>query len=136
MYLTIDEFKTHAYDEELAAIIRADETIGYAAIDIAMEMVKSKLMRYYDTDAIFDKQGKDRHPLVLKIVKDIAIWQLIGLSNPSIDYEDKKYRYEQAVSWLDAVYQGMPANLPARKEVKPRNTSFTYHSNPRRKTHF
>lgn len=136
MYLPIDELKTHANDEELAAIIRNDETISLAAIDSAIEYARSKLMKHYNVDNIFNTEGEARNALLLKIVKDIAIWELIGLGNPSIDYEDKKFRYEQAVDWLTAVYKGMPANLPKVDEKTTDNTSFKYQSNPPRTNHY
>lgn len=132
MYLTPEELKTHAYDEEISEIIRDDETIAYACIDMAIELATSKLMKHYNTADIFSAEGEQRNPLVLKIVKDIAVWELIGLANPSIDYPDKKYRYEQAVDWLTAVYKGMPANLPRVEEKTSENNSFKYHSNPPR----
>lgn len=136
MYLPIEELKTHAYDEEISAIIRDDETIAVACIDMAIEFATSKLMKHYKTDEIFSAEGNARNPLVLKIVKDIAIWELIGLANPSVDYNDKRYRYEQAVDWLTAVYKGMPANLPRIEEKTSENTSFQYHSNPPRTNHY
>ncbi len=137
MYLTTEELKTHAYSEEITTIIRGDETIALASIDMAIEFVKSKLMRHYDVEAVFSAKGKERNPLVLNIVKDIALWNLIGLSNPSIDYEDKKFRYEQAVDWLTAV---MPTTLPKLEETEDDDlstgSSFSFHSNPKRTTHF
>ncbi len=140
MYLNLNELETHAYEEEITTIIRSDNTIGYACIDMAIELAKSKLMKTYDTDAIFSQTGNNRNPLLLNIIKDIAIWNLIGLANPGIDYEDKKYRYEQAVDWLTAVYKGMPANLP-KTDIETDNdtstgSSFSFHSNKRRNTHF
>lgn len=136
MYLPIDELKTHAYDEEIGAVIRNDETIALAAIDTAIEYATSKLMKHYNTTAIFSAEGTARNPLVLKIVKDIAVWELLALANPSIDYPDKKFRYEQAVDWLKAVYKGMPANLPKVEEKTTDNTSFKYQSNPPRTNHY
>lgn len=137
MYLEITELKTHAYAHELQAIIQGDETIALASIDTAIEFVKSKLMKAYDVEAIFSTTGSDRNPLLLKIVKDIAVWELIGLANPSVDYADKKYRYEQAVDWLTAVYKGMPANLPVKVEADKSNSkSFSLHSNPKRANYF
>ena len=137
-YLSLQELTTHAYDEELQSIIREDKTIAMAAIDAAMEMVRSKLMRHYDVDVIHAKVGADRNPLLLKITKDIAIWELIGLANPGIDYEDKKFRYQQAMDWLTAVYKGMPANLPILMvdDSKTGGTSFALFSNPKRENHF
>lgn len=137
MFLEITELKTHAYDYELQAIIQGDETIALASIDTAIEFAKSKLMKAYDVEAIFSTTGGDRNPLLLKIVKDIAVWELIGLANPSVDYADKKYRYEQAVDWLTAVYKGMPANLPVKVEADKSNSkSFSLHSNPKRANYF
>ncbi|MDO4782583.1 MAG: DUF1320 family protein [Capnocytophaga felis] len=139
MYLEINELKTHAHDHKLQAIIQGDETIALASIDTAIEFAKSKLMKAYDVDAIFSTTGSNRNPLLLKIVKDIAVWELIGLANPSIDYSDKKYRYEQAVDWLTAVYKGMPANLPTKPEDDKQGNgskSFSFHSRPKRKNYY
>lgn len=138
MYLSIEELKTHAYSEEINTIIRNDETIAYASIDMAIEFTKSKLMKHYDIDKVFATKGAERNPLLLNIVKDIALWNLIGLANPSINYEDKKFRYEQAVDWLTAVYKGMPTTLPKLPDDNDTATgsSFSFHSNPKRRTHF
>lgn len=129
-YITIEELKTHAYDEEIAEIIREDETIALASIDMAQEFAESKLNKDYDIKAIFEKTGDDRSALLVKFIKDIAMWELIGLANPSIDYEDKKLRYQDAVAWLTAVYKGMPANFPKREEKE--SSSFSFVSNPKR----
>ncbi|WP_395762442.1 hypothetical protein [Elizabethkingia anophelis] len=133
-FITPDELRTHAYDEEIKAIIREDETIALASIDMAIEFAESKLMKDYDTVEIFAKRGDDRSTLLVKIIKDIAIWELIGLANPSIDYDDKKLRYEDAKGWLTAVYKGMPTSLP-RKETKEAS-SFKYTSNPKRENYY
>lgn len=137
-YLTKAELKTHAKNTEIDAIIEGDETIVLASIDIAIEFAKSKLLKHYDVDSIFSQTGTARNPLLLKIVKDIAIWELIGLANPSIDYDDKKTRYEQADDWLKAVYKGMPTTLTKKVEPiseTPKAKSFSYHSNPKRNNH-
>ena len=55
---------------------------------MAVEYAETKLSKHYDTAAIFAR-GDDRSALLLQYIKDIAIWIPIGLSNPSIDYEDK-----------------------------------------------
>ena len=137
-YLPISELKTLDRESEIEAIIEGDETIALACIDMAIEFATSKLMKHYDTAAIFAKTGQERNPLLLKIIKDIAIWELIGLANPSIDYEDKKFRYQQAVDWLTAVYKGMPASLPKIEEApeSDKASSFSYHSNPKRTNHY
>lgn len=135
-YITPEELKTHAYDEEIKAIIRDDETIALACIDMATEFAESKLAKTYDTEAIFSEKDDNRSPLLVKIIKDIAIWELIGLANPSIDYEDKKFRYQEAVAWLNAVYKGMAARLPKREAVEDKSDSFSFKSNPKRENRY
>ncbi|SKB63652.1 Protein of unknown function [Soonwooa buanensis] len=135
-YITVAELKTHAYDEEIEAIIRSDETIAIAAIDMAIEYAESFLAKIYDTETIFAKVGDQRSTLLVEFIKDIAMWKLIGLANPSIDYEDKEKRFNMANSWLKSVYKGMPANLP-KKELEPnKSTSFSFKSNPKRENRY
>lgn len=137
MYIDIEELKTHCYEAELRAIIKDDETIALASIDMAVELATTKLMKDYNVTEIFSKTGSERSPLLVKVIKDIAIWELIGLANPSINYEDKKFRYEQAVNWLTAVYKGMPANLPKLDETDSNSVkSFSYHSEPPRSNRY
>ncbi|WP_064969720.1 hypothetical protein, partial [Riemerella anatipestifer] len=110
--------------------------IALACIDMAIEFATTKLMKDYNVSEIFAKTGNERNPLLVKIIKDIAVWEIIGLSNPNIDYADKKFRYEQAVNWLNAVYKGMPANLPKLEETEDKVKSFSYHSNQPRQNHY
>ena len=135
-YVTPEELKTHAYDEEIKAIIRNDETIALACIDMAIEFAESKLAKHYVTEEIFNKTEKDRSELLVKFIKDIAIWELIGLANQSIDYEDKKFRYQEAVNWLNAVYKGMPANFPRVPLLNGKGGSFTMVSNKKRENYY
>src|SRR5690625_512522 len=131
MYIEIEELRTHVREEELQEIIRNDETIALAALDAAIEFAKSKLMKHYDTRAIFNHKGSERSPLLVKFVKDIAIWEIIGLATPHIDYNDKKLRYDDAVAWLTAVYKGMPADFPGKEETSS-SSSCNLISNPKR----
>lgn len=135
MYIEIEELRTHVREEELQEIIRSDETIALAALDAAKEFAKSKLMKHYDTQAIFSKKNTDRSPLLVKFIKDIAIWEIIGLATPHIDYNDKKLRYDDAVAWLTAVYKGMPADFP-KKEETVSSSSFNLISNKKRQNRY
>ncbi|MCZ2084151.1 MAG: hypothetical protein LC112_07735 [Flavobacteriales bacterium] len=135
-YITPEELKTHAYDEEIAMIIREDETIALAAIDMAIEYAETKLLKQYDTDEIFSKIGSERSSLLVGFIKDIALWNLIGLATPNIDYTDKEKRFNIANAWLKDVYKGMPTNLP-KKELQPdKSNSFSFKSNPKRENRY
>lgn len=136
MYLSVEELKTHIYKEETEAIMEGDATIPLASITAAIELAKTRLAKDYDIDKIFAQRGNDRNPLLLKVIKDIAVWEFIGLANPSVDYEDKKFRYLQAMDWLKAVYNGMPAGLPLKEDGANKVKSFSYQANPPRKHHY
>ena len=132
-YITVDELKTHAYDEELKEIIRDDESIALASIDMAIEYAETRLTKFYDTDIIFSKTGEDRSKLLVGFIKDIAVWFLIGLANVSIDYEDKKFRYTQADNWLKAVFKNKDMKLsqkdfPRRDDKAPTSFSGTFNT--------
>lgn len=132
-YITVDELKTHAYDEELREIIRDDESIALASIDMAIEYAETRLTKFYDTDIIFSKTGEDRSKLLVGFIKDIAVWFLIGLANVSIDYDDKKFRYTQADNWLKAVFKNKDMKLsqkdfPRRDDKAPTSFSGTFNT--------
>lgn len=138
-YITVDELKTHAYDEELKEIIRDDESIALASIDMAIEYAETRLSKFYNTDIIFSKAGDDRSKLLCGFIKDIAMWYLIGLANVSIDYDDKKFRYTQADNWLKAVFKNQDMKLsqkdfPRRDDKAP--TSFSGKFNDKRENRY
>ncbi len=135
MFVTIEEINTHLYAEIVEAISREDETILGAAMDAAMSEVKGYLSNY-DTTAIFASTGANRHPLLLTFVKDIAVWHFIALSNPSVDMELRKNRYERAIAWLKGVQKGdIVPDLP-RIDSEDTTGIFVYGSNPKRTNHF
>jgi hypothetical protein len=138
-YITVDELKTHAYDEELKQIIRDDESIALASIDMAIEYAESKLSKFYNTDIIFAKEGEERSKLLVGFIKDIAMWYLIGLANMSIDYDDKKFRYTEASNWFKAVFKNKDMKLSSKDFPKwetVKSTSFSYKSNTKRQNYY
>src|SRR3546814_14710178 len=115
-FLPAEDLGTHLYEEELSAIVREDETITATAIDTSIDIAKSYLIKDYDTETIFSATGDDRNAALLSILKDIAVWELITLANPSVYYEHRKFRYEQAKDWPKDVYKGMVTTLPKNQD--------------------
>lgn len=140
-YIEISELYSKVKEVELKAIIEDNEAIAATAIETAIEFAEAKLGKYYDTDAIFAKTGNNRSKLLVDLIKDIAIWKIIGLANPSIDYEDCKFRYQEAVGWFEAVYDGMKLSkknfppIPEDAEEQPAK-NFSITSNPKRENRF
>lgn len=136
MFLTINELNTHLYGENIDVITRDDETIVTAAIDGAVAEAKGYLGDY-NTDSIFSASGTARNALLLIFVKDIAVWHLINLSNPGVDFDLREKRYDAAIAWLKGVQKGnVTPDLP-RIDISTDNPGIvTFGSNAKRENHF
>lgn len=75
------------------------------AVKAATEEAKGYLTDY-DVTAIFAATDDDRNPILLLYVKDIAVWHFIQLSNPGVEMEARKTRYEFAIKWLQKIQDG------------------------------
>lgn len=106
MFVTEEELRSVAYSYQLEQIVENDVTILHMAINAAIEEARGYLSARYNADAAFAATGADRNPLLLEIVKDIALWYIIRLSHVDILYEPVKERYDRAVQWLDRVASG------------------------------
>jgi hypothetical protein len=107
-FLTPADFTSRLYAQKIAAISNGDDTLLPIAINTAIAEAQLYLSRYNITD-LFGKVGDDRDPILLQWLKDITVWQFIGLSNPGIDYEDAELRRNNAISGLKNVQN---ANTP------------------------
>jgi len=136
MFLTPEELKTHLYGENVDAITRDDDTIVTAAVDGAISEAKGYLGDY-NTDTIFGATGTNRNALLLIFVKDIAVWHLINLSNPGIDFDLRQKRYDAAIAWLKGVQKGNITPDLTKNEITETNPgSISYGSNPKRIQHY
>jgi len=124
MFLNIEELRTVAYDYQLSEIVEDDNTIIEMAIQAAIEEARSYLCSRYDVEMAFSAEGSERNPLILEMTKDMALWQIIRLSNPDIIHERVKDRYDRAVEWFDKVARGLISpTLPAAQDDKGGNIS-------------
>lgn len=125
MFLGIEELRSVIYDYQLGEIVEDDNTIVEMAIAAAIEEVGSYLRGRFNVGATFATEGSDRNPLVLEITKDVALWQIVRLSNPDIVYERVKERYDRAIDWLDKVARGIitPELPPLQDETTGDNVT-------------
>lgn len=138
MFIEADELKTHLRAEQLAAVARDDETIATSAIDGAIAEAKGYLSAF-DTEVIFNKTGADRHPLLLILSKDIAVYHFINLCNVGSQYELRQRRYERAIKWLEGVQKGIIIpDLPLKTNSagEATITPVKFGSNNKRNQHF
>lgn len=141
MFLTEEEMTTHIYEEVGEAISQGDETLLESAIESAVSEAKGYCSRF-NIPQVFDNADADpdyvKDAVLLMHVKSMAKWHFIGLSNPSIDYDDAQTRYEQAISWLLKIQNGkvVPYGWPPAVEPEGAHTFFHFKSNPKRRNHY
>lgn len=129
MFATIDDLKTHLYQYQVEQISESNSDIVLRAIATAEEEVKSYFYTNakreyldgrlrYDVEAIFSKQGAERHPLILNAVITVAVWHFITLAHPDMIHEQVKERYDRIIDYLKKINKGEVSlgNLPLLKE--------------------
>ena len=114
-YLEVEEMTTHIYEEDMDTISHGDDATMMSAIDAAIEEVQGYLTKY-DTGKIFAARGKERNPILLLFVKDIAAWHFCNICNAGVDIEMREKRYNRAIEWLRNNQNRQNPNLPAAPE--------------------
>lgn len=102
-FINIYDYDASVHPEILAAVTRYDESVVEICEDRAVAEMKSYLASRYDCDAIFSATGEDRHPLVLMMAIDIAVYHIFCVHNPQKLSQMRVDRYNRAVEWLKAV---------------------------------
>lgn len=76
-----------------------------ACEDNAIALMRSYLSNSYDCEAIFSARGAERHQLILMFAVDIAVYNILSLSNPQKMSKTREERYTRAIEWLKEVYR-------------------------------
>ena len=109
-FIEIRDYDATIHREILDSLLKGDAQADPQLIEIcedrAVSEMKSYLGQFYDTDAIFSARGADRHPLVLMMALDIAVYHIFCLHNPYKISDIRKDRYERACSWMKEVAKG------------------------------
>ncbi|WP_283127289.1 DUF1320 domain-containing protein [Bacteroides clarus] len=139
-YLEIEEMTTHIYEEDMDVISHGDDAAMMSAIDAAIEEVQGYLTKY-DTGKIFAARGKERNPILLLFVKDIAAWHFCNICNAGVDIGMREKRYDRAIEWLRNNQNRQNPNLPAAPERPGRQEcrhcgEIAFGSNRKRDNHF
>ena len=103
------DLSTHLYAEIITEITRGDTSIATQAIEAAEKEAKMYLGRY-DLAALFgtDADAPTVTDAYLKsIVKDIACWQLLRLSNAGPGQAAYRALYENAIASLKDIMAGL-----------------------------
>lgn len=148
MFITIEEMKSVLYSYQMNEIAENDTDIIEEGILAGISEVKSYFTAsnqkqwsdgrpQYDVNAIFGATGSQRDPLVLRMCKTVAAWNICELANVDIIYDHVKERYENVIRTLEKIagigeYQNSPTltpDLPTKSETEVSNTKpFRYGS--------
>ena len=103
-FITKADLKSNMYPEIVAAVSRNDDTILDALFAETESMMRTFLGRY-DANAIFSATGAARNAYVLKVAKNIAVYELMKLSNRTVS-QNIRLDYEDAINWLNGINSG------------------------------
>ena len=117
MFLNKQDLGSVIYGYQIEQITESNDDLVENAIGAAISEVKSYLTGnnqrewidgrlIYDVEAIFNKTGANRDPLILAHTKTIAKWWLVELCNADVIYEHSKERYDRSVGWLKKLAKG------------------------------
>jgi uncharacterized protein DUF1320 len=141
--ITQADLATNIYAEIITEITRSDSTIADRAIATAIQEAKMYLSRYdlvqlFGTD-ILTPTIQDEY--LKSLVKDLACWHLLRLSNVGIDYSVFRTAYQDAIASLKTIMAGQvqPQGWPyldTSSESAPPGDAINWNSNPKRNNYY
>ena len=137
-FIQIEDYDASIHSEILDALIRKDHAIIEICEERAIAEMRSYLSGRYDCDALFNAEGTYRHPLVLMMAIDIAVYHLFCIHNPQKMSQIRTDRYDRAVEWLRQVSKqaiGIDGAPLLPEEDRKDNAPWLMRSNPKRTNH-
>lgn len=138
--ITTADLATNIYPEIISEITRNDSSIADRAIAAAIQEAKMYLSRY-DLLQLFGSDDTDAtvHDEYLNsLVRAIACWHLVLLSNTGIDHAAFRTSYEDALNALKSIMAGQaqPQGWPYLDTTEtipaPDGDAISWQSNPKR----
>jgi Protein of unknown function (DUF1320) len=141
--ITSADLATNIYGEIITEITRADTTITDRAITAAMQEAKMYLNRY-DLLQLFGNESTPpevQDEYLKSLVKDLACWHLLRLSNTNVDYSALRTGYQDAIAVLKNIQSGCaaPEGWPyadTTSETAVPGDSISWSSNPKRNNYY
>lgn len=111
MFLTQEELHTVAPADFIQILHGTDTTVVDEIIAESISVFSTYLGSYYDTQKVFEAQGKDRNKTILKQLKKLVLYELKERRKPGGDDKD----YQEVMKWLEEIASGkMKADLPLK----------------------
>ncbi len=139
MFITITDYEALIKNVELGRIINFNHTLRLQCENTAQSTIESYLRDKYDMALTFSQVGNARHPIIIKIMIDIALYELFSRITPNQIPDIRKERYEQAIIWLKDIAKNLiSVDLPLLPiaEGDPNSSSVMVISNPKQNFSF
>lgn len=102
MYLDVNDLKKGIHAEVLNVITRSNDNAAQAIAEAQAE-VESYLAARYDIRSEWSRTGDQRCTMVVKLVRDIALYNCYNISNPVNMPESRRNSYKDAINYLKEV---------------------------------
>lgn len=113
IFLTEEDITTHVQFVFIEESIEDDEEAIERAEIENISLIRSKLSGRYNMEEAFDQTGEHRHPLLVRCLVKLVIYDVIRRNAPRKIPADVKEDYKDAIKWLDNVNAGIERpNLP------------------------
>ena len=137
------DLATNIYAEIITEITRADGTIADRAINAAISEAKMYLARY-DLVQLFGTDSAEpviQDEYLESLVKDLACWHLLRLSNAGVDFAAYRTAYQDAIGTLKSIMAGQaqPAGWPyldTTGQTALPGDAIAWTSNPKRNNYY
>jgi hypothetical protein len=139
MFLTITDYEALIKNVELGRIINFNHVLRIQCENTAQSMIESYLRDKYDVALVFGQVDNARHPIIMRIMIDITLYELFSRITPNQIPDIRKERYEQGIIWLKDVAKNLlTPDLPLLPipEGDPTSSSVMIISNPKQNFSF
>ena len=135
MFTTIQDLHLLILPEELIEITRGDTVLIDTGIAAALQEAQMFLFDSFDVDIIFAKTGTDRNAMLVNVCADIALYFITARCQAGQNIDDRKARYDRAISILKAIMKSETYTNLERK-TPTAQVHIGFGSNPKRKNYF
>ena len=114
-FLTLDDLSAQIIDQFLIERSGEDtQTILETIESQQIEVIKTKLQGRYDSDAVFNASGTERHWLIFKILSNLVVYYFIRRNAARKVPTDYREEWEWAMKQLEKINAGRitPDGLP------------------------
>lgn len=128
---------TKGINEETLQVISRNQDNAENAIKEAVQEVVSYLSSRYDMKAELTKSSSYRNEMVVKLIRDIALYNCFSIYNPSKIPEIRRQKYEDSISFLKQVQaEKATLNLTRLQGVTSTSSYVEFGSNSKRRNQY